>query len=164
MLETARLRLVPLAAEHFEALAAMYADPEVARFLDGAPLDRDESWRRLALHLGHWTLRGYGPFACIEKSSGAFVGRCGPWYPEGWPGLEVGYSLVRDFWGRGYATEAAIACARHAYGTLGAARVISLVSHDNVRSRRVAERGGAKVEQEIILRGRPLQVFLWPRP
>jgi RimJ/RimL family protein N-acetyltransferase len=164
MLETARLRLVPLGAEHFDALAAMYADPEVARFLDGAPLDRDEAWRRLALHVGHWALRGYGGFAAVEKSSGATVGRCGPWFPEGWPALEIGYSFLREFWGRGYATEAAIACARHAYQSLRAPEVISLVSSDNLRSQRVAERGGAKLEREIVLRGRPLRVFLWPRP
>lgn len=164
MLETPRLRLVPLAAEHFDALAAMYADPEVARFLEGVPLDRAEAWRRLALHVGHWALRGYGSFACIEKSSGAVVGRCGPWYPEGWPGLEIGYSLARAFWGRGYATEAAVACARHAYGALHAEKVISLVSADNSRSQRVAERGGAKVEGEISLRGRRVQIFVWPRP
>ena len=164
MVETARLRLVPVGAEHFEALADLYADAEVARFLEGTPLDRAEAWRRLALHVGHWALRGYGTFACIEKSSGAFVGRCGPWYPEGWPALEVGYSLARAYWGRGYATEAAVACVRHAYGTLGAAKVISLVPPDNVRSQRVAERGGARVEGEIDLRGRRARIFVWPGP
>src|SRR5947208_3219577 len=107
MLDTARLRLIPVGAEHFDALAAMYGDPEVSRFLAGEPLDRAESWRRLALHVGHWTLRGYGSFACIEKTSGTIVGHCGPWYPEGWPALEIGYALLREFWGRGYASEAA---------------------------------------------------------
>src|SRR5256885_6453266 len=97
MLETPRLRLIPIAAEHFDSLAAMYADPEVSRFLHGEPLDRAESWPRLALNLGHWILRGYGNFACIEKTSGTFVGLCGPWYPEGWPALEVGYAFLREF-------------------------------------------------------------------
>lgn len=164
MLETPRLRLVPIAAAHFEALAAMYADPEVAKFLDGAPLGRDEAWRRLALHAGHWVLRGYGNFACMEKSSGVVVGRCGPWFPEGWPALEIGYSLLREFWGRGYAAEAAIACARHAYQSLRAPEVISLVSPDNVRSQRVVERGGAKFGREVVLRGHRLRIFVWPRP
>src|SRR5256885_16282046 len=120
MLEPPRLRLIPMAAEHFDSLAAMYADPEVSRFLHGEPLDRAESWRRLALNLGHWILRGYGNFACIEKTSGTFVGLCGPWYPEGWPALEVGYAFLREFRGRGYASEAASACARYAYDVLRA--------------------------------------------
>ncbi len=164
MLDTARLRLIPVGAEHFDALAAMYADPEVSRFLAGEPLDRVESWRRLALHVGHWTLRGYGSFACIEKTSGTIVGHCGPWYPEGWPALEIGYALLREFWGRGYASEAASACARHAYEVLRAPEVISLVAPDNLRSQRVAERGGARVERELVIRGRLLRVFLWPKP
>jgi len=164
MLETPRLRLIPIAAEHFDSLAAMYADPEVSRFLHGEPLDRAESWRRLALNLGHWILRGYGNFACIEKTSGTFVGLCGPWYPEGWPALEIGYAFLREFRGRGYASDAASACARYAYEVLRAPEVISLVAPDNVRSQRVAERGGARVERELVIRGRLLRVFLWPKP
>jgi RimJ/RimL family protein N-acetyltransferase len=164
MLETQRLRLVPLSADHFEAVAALHADPEVARFLDGAPLDRGEAWRRLAMHVGHWTMRGYGAFACILKSSGEVVGRCGPWLPEGWPALEIGYAFSRAHWGNGYASEAAIACARHAYQALRAPKVISLVQHHNLRSQRVAERGGAKVEGEVVLRGHRLRIFTWPEP
>jgi RimJ/RimL family protein N-acetyltransferase len=163
MIDTPRLRLVPLGAEHFDPLAAMYADPEVTRFLEPAPLDRAEAWRRLAIHVGHWSLRGYGNFACIEKASGAFAGRCGPWFPEGWPALEIGYSLARSFWGRGYATEAAVACARYAYDVLRAPTVISLVGPDNLRSQRVAERGGAKLDRELIVRGLPARLFVWPR-
>jgi RimJ/RimL family protein N-acetyltransferase len=163
MLHTPRLGLVPLGAEHFEPLAAMYADPEVIRFLEPAPLDRAEAWRRLAIHVGHWALRGYGNFACIEKTSGEFVGRCGPWFPEGWPALEIGYSFRRASWGRGFASEAASACARYAYDVLKAPAVVSLVHPDNLRSQRVAERGGAKVEREMVLRGLPARVFLWPQ-
>jgi RimJ/RimL family protein N-acetyltransferase len=162
MIDTPRLRLVPLSADHFEPMAAMYADPEVMRFLEAAPLDREESWRRLAFHVGHWVIRGYGNFACLEKTSGTFVGRCGPWFPEGWPALEIGYTLRRESWGHGYATEAAIACARYAYETLKAPTVVSLVHPDNVRSQRVAERGGAKLEKEIHLRGHPARLFVWP--
>jgi len=106
MLHTPRLSLVSLGAEHFEPLAAMYADPEVIRFLEPTPLDRAEAWRRLAFHVGHWALRGYGNFACIEKTSGEFVGRCGPWFPEGWPALEIGYSFRRESWARGLGSEA----------------------------------------------------------
>jgi len=53
MLHTPRLSLVPLGAEHFGPLAAMYAAPEVVRFVEPAPLDRGEAWRQLAMHVGH---------------------------------------------------------------------------------------------------------------
>ena len=163
MLHTPRLSLVPLGAEHFEPLAAMYADPEVIRFLEPAPLDRGEAWRRSPCPSGHWALRGYGNFACIDKTCGAFVGSCGPWFRQGWPALEIGYSFRRESWGRGFASEAVSACARYAYDVLKAPAVISLVHPDNVRSQRVAERGGAKVEREMVMRGLPARVFLWPQ-
>src|SRR5438445_4029903 len=66
--------------------------------------------------------------------------------------------------GSRYASEAASACARYAYEVLRAPAVISLVAPDNVRSQRVAERGGARVERELVIRGRSLRVFLWPKP
>jgi len=73
------------------------------------------------------------------------------------------HSLRREFWGRGFASEAASACARYAYDVSQAPTVISLVHPDNLRSQRVAERGGAKVEREMVLRGLPVRVFLWPQ-
>src|SRR5882762_7580666 len=75
----------------------------------------------------------------------------------------TGYSFRRESWGRGFASVAAGACARYAYDVLKAPAVVSLVHPDNVRSQRVAERGGAKVEREMVLRGLPARVFLWPQ-
>jgi len=163
MLHTARLSLVPLGAEHFEPLAAMYGDAEVIRFLEPAPLDRGEAWRRLAMHVGHWALGGYGNFACIEKTSGAFVGRCGPWFPEGWPALEIGYSFQREFWGtrirvgggesvRALRVRRVAGARRHQPGASG-----------QPPPQRVAERGRATVEREMVVRGLPVRVFLWPQ-
>ena len=76
------------------------------------------------------------------------VGRVGCWRPEGWPGLEVGWTLRRRFWGRGYATEAARASLEYAFTTLDQPRVISLIAPDNVNSIRVAERLGERPEGE----------------
>jgi len=80
MLNAPRLSLVPLGAEHFEPLAAMYADREIMRFLEPAPLDRGEAWRRLAMHVGHWALRGYAtsrrPLAVCGRT-GRGEGRAG---------------------------------------------------------------------------------------
>ena len=104
-LETDRLILRPLHPDDFEAHAAMMADPRVARFLalGGQVPSRESMWRAFATMLGHWTIRGYGFFAIVEKASGAFVGRAGPWMPEGWPGLECGWGVDAAHWGKGYA-------------------------------------------------------------
>jgi uncharacterized protein len=83
-LETERLILREWRADDFEAFAGMMADPKVMQFLagDGKPLSRSVAWRAFTDMVGHWTLRGFGMFAVIEKASGLLVGRAGPWEPK----------------------------------------------------------------------------------
>jgi RimJ/RimL family protein N-acetyltransferase len=164
-LETERLRLRGLEAGDVDAFAAMYADPEVMRYIEaGHPLDRAAAWRSMALHMGHWQLRGYGQWALVERANGQFVGRAGLWHPEGWPGLEVGWALARPYWGRGYATEAARAAVGHAFGVLGAEQVISLIRPENKASIRVAERLGGRHERTIELLGGATHVYVIEAP
>ena len=68
------------------------------------------AWRGICTVPGAWTIRGFSMFSVIEKSTGRWVGRLGPWQPEDWPGTEVGWGLAREVWGKGYATEGAAAC------------------------------------------------------
>ena len=95
-LETGRLVLRLFRDSDTDSYAEMVADPDVMRFLD-KPVSRQEAWRNMAMVLGHWQLRGYGMWAVEEKESGEMVGRVGCWRPEGWPGLEVGWTLRRRF-------------------------------------------------------------------
>lgn len=164
-LESERLLLRGLEPGDLDAYAAMYADPDVMHHLEGGrPLDRAAAWRSIAVHLGHWQLRGFGQWALIERTSGAFVGRAGLWQPEGWPGLEVGWTLAREHWGRGFATEAARAALQHAFETLAATRVISLIASDNQRSIRVAERIGERFERAVVVLGREARLYAIEQP
>jgi RimJ/RimL family protein N-acetyltransferase len=131
----------------------MSAEPEVMQFLspDGKPLTRFQAWQGFSATVGHWALRGFGLFAVIEKQSGDFVGRIGPWHPEGWPGLEVGWTIRSKYWGRGFATEAAAMAIEFAFSNLRQEKVISLITEANVRSIRVAERLGETRECTIAL-------------
>ena len=153
VLETDRLILRPFTLEDFEPLAAMYADPRVMRLLsiDGKPDSRFGSWRSLCAIVGHWQLRGFGLFAVFERATGTFIGRVGPWQPEEWPDFEIGWVLRSDYWGRGYATEAAERCIAHAFTELGRAHVSSFIVPENARSIRVAERVGERLEGEVRL-------------
>jgi RimJ/RimL family protein N-acetyltransferase len=159
-LETERLILRGLEPSDLDAYAAMYADREVVRHLElGRPMDRGAAWRSMAIHLGHWQLRGYGQWALVERASGKLVGRAGLFEPEGWPGLEVGWVLARPHWGRGFATEAGRAALAYAFDVVGAERIISLIRPGNERSIRVAERLGERYERTIDLLGATARVY-----
>jgi RimJ/RimL family protein N-acetyltransferase len=146
-LGTDRLVLRPFGPQDFEPYAEMMADPGVARFLtlDGKPQSRGDAWRGLAALIGCWTLRGFGVWAVTEASNGDFVGRVGPWQPEGWPGFEVGWGIAPDRQGRGYATEAAAAAVHWAFTVLGQAEVVHIIRPDNTPSQAVARRLGARI-------------------
>jgi RimJ/RimL family protein N-acetyltransferase len=161
VIETERLLLRGWREEDLDALAAMMADPEVARFLtsDQRPLDRPSAWRHLALLVGHWALRGYGLFAVEEKGSGAFVGRVGAWQPECWVGFELGWGLARAHWGRGYAMEAARAAGAWVFDNFGLERIVSLVHAENIRSQTLAKRLGMKVRGATFHAGMPHDVW-----
>jgi RimJ/RimL family protein N-acetyltransferase len=140
-LRTARLTLRAFAHDDIAAWAPILADPETARHVGGVR-DRTEAWVRLAAYNGHWTLRGYGQWAVVESASGRLVGRAGLWFPEGWPELEVGWTLARSEWGKGYATEAGRACVEWGRAELGLTRIASVIDPENERSIAVARRLG----------------------
>jgi RimJ/RimL family protein N-acetyltransferase len=156
-LETDRLILRAWRAADVDPFAAMMAEADVARFLsaDQRPMDRAMAWRTMAVFVGHWALRGYGLFVVEEKSSGAFVGRIGAWRPEGWVGLELGWSLARAFWGRGYAYEAACVARDWMRSTLAPERIVSLIHVDNQRSQALARRLGMAPGAETYHAGMP---------
>ena len=162
-LETERLRLRPFREEDLEAYAAIVADPETMMFM-GGPRDRARAWADIAWCLGHWTLRGYGLWAAEEKASGALVGRIGLLNPEGWPGLEVGWLMARQNWGRGLATEGGRASLAYAFEALGAKHVISLIRPGNTASIRVAEKLGERPERSVELFGEETLVYGIARP
>jgi RimJ/RimL family protein N-acetyltransferase len=142
-LETARLTLRPPEAQDFEPWAAFMADAATAEFVGGVQ-PRSAAWRGLMTMAGAWSLHGFAMFSVIEKSTGRWIGRVGPWCPEGWPGTEVGWGIVHDCWGRGYATEAATAAIDWAIAALGWTDIIHVIAPTNARSQAVAHRLGSR--------------------
>jgi RimJ/RimL family protein N-acetyltransferase len=146
-LRTERLLMRGFREEDLDAWAEICADPEVTRWVgDSKPVSREDAWRLMAYFLGHWELRGFGQWALVEERTGELVGRAGLLRPEAWPGLEVGWLVRREHWGRGFAPEAGRASMEWARSELGAERIISLIEDANHRSARVAEKLGMAVE------------------
>lgn len=143
ILQTARLTLRPIALEDFPRWAAMMADPEAAKFL-GGPQPAAVAWRGFMTMAGAWGLTGVSMFSVIERESGLWLGRIGPWQPHGWPGTEVGWGLHPDAQGKGYGVEAATAAIDYAFDALGWTEVIHCIDPDNSPSQRLAERIGSR--------------------
>ncbi len=143
-IETSRLILRLPSAEDFESYAALHADEPAARYIGGV-LPRAAAWRKFLQLPGAWLIQGYAMFSVIDKASGAWLGQCGPWQPEGWPGTEVGWAFQRAAWGRGYASEAACAAIDWAFAELGWSEVIHSIDPQNTASQALARRLGARI-------------------
>ncbi|MDP3540400.1 MAG: GNAT family N-acetyltransferase [Azonexus sp.] len=161
-IESARLILRMFREDDWRGMHAHYSNPECTRFTLGCQLSEGESWRMTATLAGHWLLRGYGPYALEEKASGAMIGTAGLWHPVDFPEREIKWALNPEFWGRGYASEAARAIQAMAKVAYPALPPISFIHRDNQPSIRVALSVGAVLESEMDFRGGRFQVFRHP--
>lgn len=142
-IETQRLILRLPQAQDFDDFAELIGDEETARYI-GGHMPRAAAWRRFLQMPGAWAMQGFAMFSLVEKSSGRWIGQAGPWQPEGWPGTEVGWSIKRSEWGKGYAREAAVASIDWAFDTLGWTDVIHSIQPENQASIVLAERLGSR--------------------
>jgi RimJ/RimL family protein N-acetyltransferase len=108
-------------------------------------------------------LRGYGFWAVERKSDGALIGRIGLNNPEGWPGLEVGWTLGKPYWAAGYASEAARAAMAFGFITQPVERLISVIHVDNKPSQAVAQRIGETKgpRHDIVFAGKTIPTDIW---
>jgi RimJ/RimL family protein N-acetyltransferase len=163
-LETERLVLRKPELGDRDGYAPIWGDPEVMRFLGGQPLPPERVPKAIERMLRQWDRHGLGLFSVLRKEDGRLVGRVGYllWDTERWVNamheelegdleLEVGWTIAREFWNKGYATEAATACRDHAFSELGRERIISLIAPVNIASIRVAEKIGESYEREVEL-------------
>ena len=150
VLETARLRLrVPQAAD-FDRYAEALADEATTRYIGGV-LPRAAGWRRFLQMPGAWAVQGFGMFSVVDRASGRWLGQLGPWKPDGWPGNEVGWTFHPDAWGRGYATEAAVAAIDWAFAQLGWDDIIHCIDPANAASQALARRLGSRNRGPVAL-------------
>jgi RimJ/RimL family protein N-acetyltransferase len=161
---TRRLLIRPFTAEDRPSLAALYADPEVMRYIPYGVLDEHGLERVLEKYARVEMQHGFTFWAIVERRTSRFVGDVGfgAYAATGEP--ELGYSLARAEWGRGYASEAAAACIDAAFQYLGVPRVVALVDAENTASLRVAERIGMQAEGLVDAHGRPHMLFTSERP
>jgi RimJ/RimL family protein N-acetyltransferase len=146
ILETERLILRKIdPARDFEAWAKAMADENTVRFLGTPPMTRAQAWRNMAMVIGHWAIRDFGFFSLEHKETGEWVGRVGPWYPEGWPSPEIGWTISPDHLRQGFAIEAARASMEYVAKQLRWSSVIHVILEGNEPSIAVARKLGSEL-------------------
>ncbi|MEM7216033.1 MAG: GNAT family N-acetyltransferase [Pseudomonadota bacterium] len=145
--ETERLKFRRWREEDLDCMAEIFSDAEHARFVGGKKECWD-AWRVMAMHEGHYNLRGYTLFALEEKTTEQTLGWAGPWCPEGFLEPEIGCALRPSVTGQGFAKEAVIGCLDYVYTKLNWETSISLIEPENKASQAVARSVGANLEGE----------------
>lgn len=153
-IETERLVMRPFRDSDLDAYVGVLSDEKVRASLHlPAEISREFAWQQLASLLGQWELRNHGQWALEEKATGALAGRAGAHRPErdDWPGIEIGWMLHPDYWGRGYATEAGRAAIDWVFANHGVDAVFSVILPENAASQAVARRLGFTLVEERVL-------------
>jgi len=154
VIETARLVLRPHRLDDFDALASMWREPAIVRYISGKPSTSEQSFTRLLRYAGHWSLLGYGYWAIEDRHSGEFAGETGfaDYRREIEPPLdgmpELGWMVAPRWQGKGYATEAVRACLSWGAQHFAAeTKLACIITPDNVASIRVAEKCGFRQQK-----------------
>ena len=145
MINTERLIFREWKGSDLELFAEINACKQVCEFLPG-PLSRKESDLFAEKIICHFEKNGYGLYALELERAGKFIGFTGLNIPElisnFMPAVEIGWRLAYNYWGKGYATEAAIAVLAYGFDKLALKEIVSFTVPANIRSRRVMERIG----------------------
>ncbi|MGW5362351.1 GNAT family N-acetyltransferase [Actinopolymorpha pittospori] len=159
-LETPRLVLRTWRPEDRPAFNALNADPTVMEHITGTPMSEAEADLLAERIDEHWQERGYGLYAVELRSTGELAGFIGLHQHRAVPDeVEIGWRLARSAWGRGLATEGALAVRDLAYGTLGLPSLIAITVAANVRSVRVMEKLGFSFWRQVPFQQWQLTVY-----
>ena len=161
-IETDRLILRQFVENDWQNIHAYFSDEQATKHTFGRALTEAESWRALASMIGHWYLRGYGPYAVEHKASNSVIGIAGFWYPKDWPEPEIKWALSRQYWGKAYASEAARSVQKTALKYFPDKPLISFIHSDNAPSIKLALAVNAVFEKQMLFRGDNWHIYRHP--
>ena len=144
MMETERLFLRKLQDYDVDEIFKMRSDVEIMRYIREPQMNREESINWIKMISSKWDTESIGFCGLIEKSSKDFVGWCGLWRLVETGEIEVGYAIIKDFQGKGYATEAAKRCLQYGFEELNLEKIVAVAFPENEASQSVMKRLGMK--------------------
>jgi len=149
---TPSLTLRPVTHSDFKIAHQLLSDPEVMRFSLNGPYSEEKTTDFINHCIQQTENKLPSLLAVINTATGLLIGFCGFYKQKinGVKEIELGYRLLKEYWGKGLATEAARAMKQHAFDEMGLTRLISIIEKDNIGSIRVAEKTGLKLEKEML--------------
>jgi len=161
LIETERLIIRPFTMADLEATYAMNLDPEISKYTgDGGVVSKAEIERRIAENiLGDYEKYGFGRLAVELKGEAKFIGFTGLKYLDDLNEVDLGFRFLKEYWGKGIATESGRACVELGFNTLDLERIMALVLPANSGSIRVLEKLNFAFEKEIVEEGQSVKVY-----
>ncbi|MGQ0540612.1 MAG: GNAT family N-acetyltransferase [Blastocatellia bacterium] len=148
MIKTERLIFRKFVDEDLDLLIEQRSDPEVNRYLGGTALQNPEALgKRIKFYMSCYETHGFGMCAMLWKENGKMIGSAGIQPLDGTDEIEVGYSMIKEFWGLGIGTEAARGWLDFGFRNAGLERIVAVADIDNAASRRIMEKLGMKYEK-----------------
>ncbi len=161
-IKTKRLLLRQFQEDDWKGLHEYYSDPVATKYTTGRGFTEGETWRTLCGMIGHWQLRGYGPYAVVEKSSKKVLGTAGFWYPNDWPSPEIKWALSQKHWGKGFASEATRAIQAAGKEHIPEISLISFIHSENSPSIELAKAVDARFDKATNFRGGIWHIYRHP--
>lgn len=149
-LKTERLRFRQLEKSDYKYFASYFSDETTSKYVGGLKT-KEEAWRLMATYIGHYHLNGFSYVVIEEKKTQKFVGCVGLWKSEPWPELELGYWILEEMQGKGYASEAAEKIKSYAFEVLKVKTLVSYIDDENLSSKNLAKRIGGVYDRKIEL-------------
>lgn len=148
MLETERLIIRPFTPQDLNKLIELRSDDDVIKYLGGRRLQNPEAIaKRLEFYIDCYHRFGYGMSAMIWRETGEMIGWCGLQPLEDSDETEIGYGMIKEFWGRGIGYECAAAWLRYGFEKTNLTRIVAVASPENTGSWRIMEKLGMRREK-----------------
>jgi ribosomal-protein-alanine N-acetyltransferase len=148
-IETQRLRLRHFTPNDADELHRIYSNPELFKYMSNEkPLLWEQTRTVINSIIESWQHYNFGVWALVDKRNQKLIGHCGLKYLENTLEVQIGYLLLKRYWGKGLATEAAWASLKYGFEVMKLPKIVAVAKPENIASRRVMEKVGMKYEKD----------------
>lgn len=148
-IETQRLRLRHFTPNDADELHRIYSNPELFKYMSNEkPLLWEQTRTVINSIIESWQHYNFGVWALVDKRNQKLIGHCGLKYLENTLEVQIGYLLLKRYWGKGLATEAALASLKYGFEVMKLPKIVAVAKPENIASRRVMEKVGMKYEKD----------------